>query len=155
MKSMQRLLLDHGSRQQCRLLPNASEPSLPLSSPPPNEEDVEEINRSHPPEIRRDRSKHISRARQARYRLSGRFFNKIFTLALSKSYGEWKAQIQTNNVRPRTAEIFQCCRLLDVDGVRRLIEEGSASPLDVYVDNDGGLCSTVEVRRAIQIINLH
>jgi hypothetical protein len=68
--------------------------------------------------------------------LSARFLSTVFSFAAIRSHGGWKAQLWTYKIVPFDAEIFQYCRVGDMDGVRRLIDSGEASPLDRWADTD-------------------
>lgn len=121
-------------------------PSSPPSCLPSGEEDVEEIDRIRGLETLQRSFTPASRSQQAQYQFSARFFNKIFTLVISRSFGNWEPHIKTNNIVSGDAEIFRYCSDLDIDGVRRLIKAGRASPLDVCVNYRGALITTLEVR---------
>lgn len=69
--------------------------------------------------------------------LSARFLDRVFTFAAIRSYTGWQAQILTSNMVPDDSEIFSLCAAGDVVGVRKLIEEGKASPLDHRIDDMG------------------
>lgn len=80
--------------------------------------------------------------KERQYRLSARIWNTVFSFAACKASGGWKAQIWTYNIVSPDSEIFRFCKSADLTGVRRLIDEGKASPLDVCIDVDTGVTFT-------------
>lgn len=76
--------------------------------------------------------------------LSSRFLNTVFTFAAVRSYTGWQAQFWTYNRVPGDSEIFSLCAAGDIAGVRKLITEGKASPLDQSTDSRGQSTDTIQ-----------
>jgi len=59
------------------------------------------------------------------------FKRRGYLLFASTSYGDWQYNLRPFNMRDADSPIFLACRLGDFDQVRRLLDEGQASPFDV------------------------
>jgi len=59
------------------------------------------------------------------------FKRRGYSLFASTSYGDWQYNLRPFNMRDADSPIFLACRLGDFDQVRRLLDEGQASPFDV------------------------
>ena len=63
-------------------------------------------------------------------RISLWFSNRILHIAGARACNGWDLKIRIYNVREDNAPIFKCVKKGDLAGVRRLIANGEASPLD-------------------------
>ncbi|KAJ9609961.1 hypothetical protein H2200_006291 [Cladophialophora chaetospira] len=72
---------------------------------------------------------------RANVRLPAWLSNQIFGFALTQAQWGWTLHLHTYNCIPANSPIFNYCRKGNLAGVRRLIESGRASPLDVYGSN--------------------
>ncbi|KAK4494082.1 hypothetical protein PRZ48_014380 [Zasmidium cellare] len=103
----------------------------PSASPPPYSATVvTEISLDDPNVADRRRRHSNSRATQLRLRLKPWFISTIWDLCICKSFAGWDFRLRTMNVVPDDAEIFYRCRDGDLDGVRRMFQDGLASPHD-------------------------
>ena len=83
----------------------------------------------------RTRGRRDSEARfRAKFRLPTWICRRVFHFAIIQAQCGWSMYLRTYNVLPDGALIFRLCRSGNLAGVRRLIEGGAASPLDVVGD---------------------
>jgi hypothetical protein len=66
-----------------------------------------------------------------RMKLPNLFSSRVWEMARVAAEQGFDLQFRTYNVRPLDSPILQCCRIGDLEGVKRLIRNGEASLLDV------------------------
>ena len=64
-------------------------------------------------------------------RLPNYFSRRVFGFALTQAQWGWSLQLHTHNLVPLNSPIFKYCARGNLAGVRRLLDKGMASPLDV------------------------
>ncbi|KAK5184258.1 hypothetical protein LTR44_003765 [Exophiala sp. CCFEE 6388] len=84
--------------------------------------------------------RHSTMHRRIRLRLFAWLSSRIWDLSVS-----CRVDLTTYNVVLQNSDIFHYCRKGDLEAVRRLIESGRASPLDVYDSSGASYCTLIEV----------
>ena len=66
-----------------------------------------------------------------RFRLPALFSSRVWEIARVTAEQGFDLKYRTYNMRPLDSPIFRCCKIGDLEGVKRLIKDGKASLLDV------------------------
>ncbi|EXJ67483.1 uncharacterized protein A1O5_09496 [Cladophialophora psammophila CBS 110553] len=91
-----------------------------------------------------DRARGVKRKNdKPRFRATFRFprwlIARVFDFAVTQTQWGWSVHLQTFNDVPYHSPIFHYCRNGNLEGIRRLIESGEATPLDAIYDGFSGL----------------
>lgn len=79
-----------------------------------------------------------------RFQLPTWLYCRVWDLSITRAHCRWGMHLQTYNVVPKTAAIFRKAEIGDILGLRRLIETGEGSLMDVS-DNQGPYLTLVDV----------
>lgn len=115
---------DPGPHDNCASSPE----STALADIPPSE--VEADRTGHRDPYRTKRSGGSRSGSGFTFVIPSWFSNRVWRIAATRASCGWDFRVRTYTVRPRDSPIFQCITQGDLDGVRRLIANGEASPLD-------------------------
>lgn len=123
--------------------------ALSTSSPPYSENGAREISMVDTNEAQPRSSRSKSRTKHFHLQLKPWFVSAIWELCVCKSLSGWDVRLRTTNVVPIDAEVFYRCRDGDLEGVRKIFQDGLASPYD---QSPCGSHSVLKVSRFIGLV---
>lgn len=105
---------------------------LGVSGMPPSyrEDIVIPTDRRDRVEVELRRSRYRLPNKEYRLKFNFRFVSTAWELCVRRSFAGWDMRLRMKNIVPKDAEIFNLCRDGDLDGVRKLFQDGLASPCD-------------------------